>query len=47
MQVAVLPAQSTAPPTPAPRRAQDEAGWWAGQDLNLRPVDYESTALTN
>src|SRR5690606_40491858 len=21
--------------------------WWAQQDLNLRPIDYESTALTN
>ena len=21
-------------------------GWWARQDLNLRPMDYESTALT-
>ena len=21
--------------------------WWAHQDLNLGPIDYESTALTN
>ena len=21
--------------------------WWAQQDLNLRPIDYESSALTN
>lgn len=21
--------------------------WWAQQDLNLRPTDYESDALTN
>ncbi len=21
--------------------------WWAQQDLNLRPADYESDALTN
>ncbi len=21
--------------------------WWAQQDLNLRPTDYESAALTN
>ncbi len=21
--------------------------WWARQDLNLRPIDYESIALTN
>ena len=21
--------------------------WWAHQDLNLEPMDYESTALTN
>jgi hypothetical protein len=21
--------------------------WWGGQDLNLRPTDYESAALTN
>ena len=21
--------------------------WWARQDLNLGPIDYESTALTN
>ena len=21
--------------------------WWAQQDSNLRPIDYESTALTN
>ena len=22
-------------------------GWWAHQDLNLEPTDYESAALTN
>ena len=22
-------------------------GWWAHQDLNLGPTDYESAALTN
>ena len=22
-------------------------GWWAQQDSNLRPTDYESAALTN
>jgi len=22
-------------------------GWWARQDSNLRPTDYESVALTN
>jgi hypothetical protein len=21
--------------------------WWAREDSNLRPMDYESTALTN
>ena len=21
--------------------------WWAQQDSNLRPIDYESSALTN
>ena len=21
--------------------------WWGGEDLNLRPTDYESAALTN
>ena len=25
----------------------DAAGWWALQDSNLRPSDYESPALTN
>jgi hypothetical protein len=24
----------------------DLGGWWARQDLNLGPMDYESTALT-
>jgi hypothetical protein len=23
-----------------------EKGWWARKDLNLGPMDYESTALT-
>ena len=23
-----------------------QENWWARQDLNLRPMDYESTALT-
>jgi hypothetical protein len=23
------------------------SNWWARQDLNLRPIDYESIALTN
>ena len=23
-----------------------QAGWWARQDLNLGPTDYESAALT-
>jgi hypothetical protein len=26
---------------------QNVAGWWAHQDLNLEPTDYESAALTN
>ena len=25
----------------------NEVKWWAHQDLNLGPIDYESTALTN
>ena len=25
----------------------DAERWWAWQDSNLRPMDYESTALTN
>jgi hypothetical protein len=25
----------------------DEIKWWAQQDSNLRPTDYESAALTN
>ena len=28
-----------------PQSQQD--GWWAHQDLNLGPTDYESAALTN
>ena len=24
----------------------DRARWWAGQDSNLQPVDYEPNALT-
>ena len=24
-----------------------DGGWWAHQDLNLEPTDYESAALTN
>ena len=24
-----------------------DLNWWAHQDLNLGPIDYESTALTN
>jgi hypothetical protein len=33
------------------KRAEIKVGvtklWWARQDSNLRPIDYESTALTN
>lgn len=25
----------------------NSGGWWAHQDLNLEPTDYESAALTN
>lgn len=34
--------------TLAPRYASARVGvqWWARQDSNLRPIDYESTALT-
>jgi len=30
-------------------RAEGPKGkeWWAAQDLNLKPTDYESAALTN
>ena len=28
------------------RRTDGESAWWARQDLNLGPMDYESTALT-
>ena len=27
-------------------RAVQQRGWWAHQDLNLEPTDYESAALT-
>jgi hypothetical protein len=27
-------------------RAEPTEGWWARQDLNLGPTDYESAALT-
>jgi hypothetical protein len=27
-------------------RLNDKVGWWARQDLNLGPTDYESAALT-
>jgi hypothetical protein len=29
------------------RRATGSTIWWAHQDLNLEPTDYESAALTN
>ena len=29
------------------RCGTNEVKWWAHQDLNLGPIDYESTALTN
>ncbi len=36
------------PPFPLPpTRPKRDAGTWALQDLNLRPKDYESSALTN
>jgi integrase len=28
-------------------QTSQQDGWWAQQDLNLRPTDYESAALTN
>jgi hypothetical protein len=28
------------------QRENDVVAWWALQDLNLGPIDYESTALT-
>ena len=31
----------------SPAQKQDRTIWWAQQDLNLRPSDYESPALTN
>ena len=31
----------------SPAQKQDRTIWWALQDLNLRPEDYESSALTN
>ncbi len=31
----------------SPAQKQDRSVWWALQDLNLRPKDYESSALTN
>ena len=32
---------------PSSRGVGLEVKWWAHQDLNLGPIDYESTALTN
>jgi hypothetical protein len=32
---------------PAHRTGLRERLWWAHQDLNLEPTDYESAALTN
>lgn len=40
--VEILPERLVAPPVEAPFQEL-----WALQDLNLRPIDYESTALTN
>ena len=30
-----------------PRDFEKAEKWWAREDSNLRPMDYESTALTN
>jgi hypothetical protein len=34
-------------PAPNGRGGQERQVWWAHQDLNLGPTDYESAALTN
>ncbi len=31
----------------SPRDFENAEKWWAREDSNLRPMDYESTALTN
>jgi hypothetical protein len=33
--------------TPPHSRCLRRNAWWAHQDLNLEPTDYESAALTN
>ena len=34
-------------PLAADERGKAQVDRWGGQDLNLRPTDYESAALTN
>lgn len=34
-------------PTKRALHANTSTGWWAQEDLNLRPSDYEPVALTN
>ena len=34
------------PGIPLLRELSPQSSWWARQDLNLGPMDYESTALT-
>ncbi len=36
-----------APPALPPPRRPLQVDRWGGQDLNLRPTDYESAALTD
>jgi hypothetical protein len=38
--------EAGARPTAAQTKEDQEDIWWARKDLNLGPMDYESTALT-
>jgi hypothetical protein len=33
--------------SPSPSRNRTDDDWWAHQDLNLEPTNYEFAALTN
>ena len=46
-QVNLVAAVSNGRFTRNARKKPVAIGWWALQDLNLRPIDYESTALTS
>ena len=46
LEGATLQTHSTVPSGPALDGSESLKNWWALKDLNLRPTDYESAALT-